>query len=75
MNLNMLQGLKQLDIAYETFISQAAAWPRAMASGTKPGKKQMLEARALLEEVLTHHCDVANLRRFLHVWEGLGDHQ
>lgn len=69
MSLNLLGGLTQLDIAYESFISHAAAWPKAMSAGTKPGKKQMLEARALLEEVLTHHCDVANLQRFLRTWE------
>ena len=69
MNHNLLAGLSQLDIAYQSFLPQAAAWPKAMSAGLKPGKKQMLEAVALLEEVLTHRCDVANLQRFLRIWE------
>jgi cellulose biosynthesis protein BcsQ len=76
MNVNMLAGLTQLDIAYQSFISQAAAWPKAMAAGVAPGKKQMAEAKALLEEVLTHRCDVANLQRFLRIWEmAVEEHQ
>jgi len=69
MNLNLLQGLTQLDIAYQNFIPQAAAWPKAMARGAMPAKKQLAEAQALLDEVLTHRCDVVNLHRFLRTWE------
>jgi cellulose biosynthesis protein BcsQ len=73
MNLNLLSGLTQLDIAYQSFLSHAAAWPKAMAKGGRPGKKQMAEAQALLEEVLSRRCEAANLQRFLRIWEVGGE--
>ena len=69
MNTNLLAGLTQLDIVYQSFIPQSAAWPKAMSGGGKPGKKQMQEAIALLDEVLTHRSDLANLQKFLRIWE------